>query len=436
MTAQPVNVILVGAGHRTMIYGSYANEAPERMRVVGVVDPDPIRRGQAAEEFQLTRDQQWAAIAELPEAGEWASAAINGTMDRVHVATAVELLDKGFDVLLEKPISTDAEDLFVLAEAARRTERLVHVCHVLRHAPFYRKVREVLLGGAVGRVINIQMAENVAYDHMAVSYVRGSFSNSSRSGSTMLLAKSCHDLDLMTWLVSGNQPVRATSVGSRMFFREENAPEGSGERCLVDCQIESRCAYSAKRHYVDNGWWPFYAWQSIEELGPEPTREQKLESLRGDNPYGRCVWRTDTDLVDHQVVTVEFADGATGSLSMIGNSAAPSRTLHIVGTEGELFGELHSGEFTVRRIPSSGSERSLVEHHRKTVDGDDMHGGGDLRLVADFVDVLTGGAPSISTTSLSDSINGHLIGFAAERARIQGRWVPLDEMAPASSPTP
>lgn len=426
----PLRVILVGAGHRTLIYGGYADIAPERMQVVGVVDPDPIRRTAAAAAFDIPEDAQWDGIDQAPSAGEFASAAINGTMDRIHVATTIELLDKGYDVLLEKPIGTSADEVLALAAASARTGRHVHVCHVLRHAPFYRKVREFVLEGVVGRIINIQMAENVAYDHMAVSYVRGSFSQASRSGSTMLLAKSSHDLDLMTWMMSGIAPVRTTSVGSRMFFREENAPEGSGTRCVTDCAIEATCAYSAKRNYIDNDWWPFYAWQSIEHLGPNPTDEQKLESLRTDNPYGRCVWRTDTDLVDHQVVTVEFEGGATGSLSMIGNSALPSRTIHIVGTDGELFGELHDGEITVRRIPSGGPERALVETHTVT-DGDDMHGGGDLRLVADFVSVLSGDVPSISTTSLSDSLNGHLIGFAAERARLEGRWVPVHEMSAA-----
>lgn len=428
---QPLQVILVGAGHRSMIYGGYADVAPERMSVVGVVDPDPIRREHAAAAFGIPVDAQWADIADAPDAGAIATAAINGTMDRIHVATTIELLDKGYDVLLEKPIGTSAEQMLALADAAERTGRHVHVCHVLRHAPFYRRVRELVLDGAVGRIINVQMAENVAYDHMAVSYVRGSFSKASRSGSTMLLAKSCHDLDLMAWMMSGIEPLRTTSAGSRMFFTEENAPEGSGTRCLTDCAIEATCAYSAKRNYVDNGWWPFYAWQSIEHLGPEPTEQQKLDSLRGDNPYGRCVWRTDTDLVDHQVVTVEFADGATGSLSMIGNSALPSRTIHIVGTDGELFGELHSGEITVRRIPAGGPERAHVDTYSVT-DGDDMHGGGDLRLVADFVSVLAGEPPSISTTSLADSLNGHLIGFAAECARLEGRWVSIHEMgAPA-----
>jgi predicted dehydrogenase len=430
MATQPQRVILVGAGNRSMIYGSYQHEAPGRLRVVGVADPDPVRRAIAAGEFGLPADRQWSSVDEVPPAGTVADAAINGTMDRVHVETSRQLLAKGYHILLEKPIGTSAGEMFELQDAAEAAGRHVLVCHVLRHAPFYRSIKQILLDGGIGRIINIQMAENVSYDHMAAAYLRGPWSNSKRDGSTMLLAKSCHDLDLMTWLMSGIEPARVTSMGSRMYFRPEQAPEGSGTRCVVDCAIESRCPYSAKRQYIDNGWWPFYAWRPIAHLGPAPSEEQKLESLRTDNPYGQCVWRTDTDLVDHQVVSVEFADGATATMSMISNSAEPTRTIHVIGTEGEVFGELHSGRFTHRRI-ALGRERSIEQEH-VVADGDDMHGGGDLRLVADFCDVLAGEAPSISTTALADSINGHLIGFAAERARMEGRWVRLDEMRTAS----
>lgn len=432
MTVGPIRVILVGAGHRAMIYGGFQDRAPDRMRVVGVVDPSSIRRRIAADRFGIAAEHQWESIADLPPSGAVATAAINGTGDRAHVPTAVELLDKGYDILLEKPIGTSAAELFVLEDAARRAQRHVHICHVLRHTPFYRKIRELVADGrSVGTVINIEMAENVSYDHIAVSYVRGSFSHS-RFGSTMLLAKSCHDLDLMAWMMSGIDPVRTVSTGNRMYFTEENAPEGSGTRCLVDCRIEDHCPYSAKRNYVDNEWWQFYPWQSIEHLGSNPTREQKLESLRTDNPYGRCVWQTDSDLVDHQVVMVEFAGGATGSMSMIGNSARPSRTIHIIGTLGEVFGELHSGEITLRRIPSSGPERAHTDVFH-VEDGQEMHGGGDLRLVDDFIAVLQGAQPSISTSSLQDSINGHLIGFAAEASRQQERWVHIRELHPATS---
>lgn len=430
--AGPLRVVLVGAGHRTMLYARYAKEQPEEMTVVAVVDPDPVRRAQAVEEHAIPEAHQYAQIADLPAAGGLADAAINGTMDSIHVATTTELLHKGYDVLLEKPIATSAEELTELHQVAQETGRRVQICHVLRHAPFYHAIKQAVRDGSIGQVINAQLAENVSYDHMSISYVRGTYAEASRAGSSMLLAKSSHDLDLMAWLLSGNRPVRATSSGSRMFFVPEQAPEGAGQRCVVDCAIESTCAYSAKRHYVDNGWWSFYAWQGLEGVTLHPSREQMLESLRTDNPYGRCVWHGDADIVDHQVVAVEFEDGATGSLSMIGNAAQSSRTIHLIGTKGELFGTMQDGSFTLRQIVSTGSERNtstVVE----VGGGTHMHGGGDLRLVADFVNVLRGNEPSISTTALEDSINGHMIGFAAERGRLDGRWVTIEEMqhAPA-----
>lgn len=422
-----LRVVLVGAGHRTLQYARYAKAEPDQMRVVAVVDPDPVRRAQAVAEHAIPEAYQYKQIADLPVAGGLADAAINGTMDSIHVATTTELLRKGYDVLLEKPIATSAEELAELHEVAEETGRAVQICHVLRHAPFYQAIKQAVYDGSIGQVINAQLAENVSYDHMAVSYVRGTYAEASRAGSTMLLAKSSHDLDLLAWLLSGNPPVRATSSGNRMFFVPEQAPPGAGQRCLVDCAIESTCAYSARRHYVDNGWWSFYAWQSLEGITLHPSREQMLESLRTDNPYGRCVWNNESDIVDHQVVAVEFEDGATGSLSMIGNAAQSSRTIHLIGTKGELFGTMQDGSFTLRQIVNTGSERN-VSRTVEVGEGAQMHGGGDLRLVADFVNVLRGNEPSISTTALEDSINGHMVGFAAERGRLEGRWVNLEEM--------
>lgn len=430
----PLRVVLVGAGHRTLLYSSYADQAPDRLQVVGVVDPDPVRRRQAADRHAITAEHQWATLDDLPEAGLVADAAINGTLDALHVPTSTVLLRKGYEVLLEKPIATSSEELMRLDAVTRETGRTVQICHVLRYAPFYRAIRETLVSGRIGSILSIQMAENVAYDHMSVSFVRGKFGNSERLGSSILLAKCCHDLDLMAWMLSGTPPTRVTSTGHRSFFRPERAPEGAGTRCVTDCPIEPTCAYSAKRHYVDNGWWRFYAWEGIEDITLTPTREQQLESLADDNPHGRCVWHSDNDVVDHQAVTVEFADGAIGTLTLAGNSARPSRTIHIVGTKGELFGTLEEGSFTVREIRPTGPERSTDEVISAGVT-DDMHGGGDLLLVADFVDVLRGGQPTLSTTTLEDSINGHLIGFAAELGRLEGRWVDVDELR-SRSPEP
>lgn len=432
-SAGPLRAVIVGAGHRGVLYASYAGTDPDQLRITAVVDPDPIRRERAAERYRVPADGQFASLDELPAAGAIADVAINATMDRLHVPTALQLLRAGYDVLLEKPIGVSAAEVLALQEEADSRGRTVMICHVLRFAPFYAAIRQRILDGDIGDIINVQLSEHVSYHHIVMGFVRGKWNTVEGGGSSMLMSKSCHDLDLLTWFKSGIAPSRVTSVGSLMYFRPGNAPEGAGSRCLVDCAIESTCPYSARRHYLEQNLWGAYVWHGIEHLGPEPTMEQKIESLRTDNVFGRCVWQCDNTVVDHQSVMVEFADGATGTLNTVGNSAKPCRTVRIIGTEGEIDGVMEDGRFVVRKPdPRAGHEytEESVEFGVRQA----MHGGGDLRLVADFVNVVRGRAPSISTTTLADSVNGHLVGFAADQAVAERRWVEVDAARAAAVP--
>src|SRR5699024_8666989 len=286
--------------------------------VVGVVDPDPVRRESVADRFGVPTDRRYPYVTDLP-ATPLARAAINGTMDALHVPTSLDLLERGYDLLLEKPISLEPATMLQLQRRADELGRVVVVCHVLRHAPFYAAIKQRLAAGAIGRVQTVDLAEMVAYDHYATGYVRGRWRSLEACGSSFLMAKSCHDMDLMSWFAQPAVPVRATSTGSLDFFTEANAPAGSGTRCVTDCAIESTCAYSAKRLHVDNDWHVFYAWESLEHLGRPATREEKLESLATDNPFGRCVWRCDNDVADRQSVVVEFDNGVTGNLTLTSN---------------------------------------------------------------------------------------------------------------------
>ncbi len=427
----PIAVILVGVGHRTVTYARYAQSRPDELQVKALVDPDPVRREQVGDRFDIPADRRYSWIADLPEE-QLARAAINGTMDDIHVETSLELLERGYDLLLEKPISLDAESLIQLQRRADELDRTIVVCHVLRHAPFYTSIKETIARGAIGDVLTVDMAEMVAYDHMATSYVRGRWRSLESCGSSFLMAKSCHDMDLMSWFAQPAAPVRATSTGGLRYFTEANAPEGSGTRCLVDCQIEASCPFSARRIHVEQNRHVFYAWEPLEHLGRPATEEEKLESLRTDNPYGRCVWRCDNDVADHQAVSVEFDNGITGNLTLTSNAARGDRTVHIVGTRGEIIGSLHDESYTLRTF--DGGPEVFHEEVISTTPVDDGmyashgHGGGDHRLVEDFIKVLNGGTPSLSTTSLADSVNGHLAGFAAEQGRLEGRWVDLAEL--------
>jgi predicted dehydrogenase len=428
---QKLTGIIVGAGHRARLYASYEKECPDEMEIVGVADPSALRRQQVAEEFGLSEHQCFESAEELARVPKFADFVINGTMDHQHVATSLPLLEAGYHMLLEKPFATHEHEMWELVKAARQHQRTIIICHVLRYAPFYTVIRQQVQEGVIGDILNIQATEHVSYHHVAVAYVRGKWNNARYCNTSMLMAKSCHDLDLIAWMKSGVAPRRVTSFGGLFQFTPEKAPEGAGTRCLVDCPIEADCLYSARKHYIDHpDRWAFYVWDSLEHL-PNPTIEQKIESLKGDNPYGRCVWQCDNEVVDHQSVLIEFADGCTATLNMIGGCSKPSRSLHLIGTTGEIQGSLEDSKFVIRHIDPRPGHEYREEVVDLNIEGDMTgafggHGGGDMRLMADFLNALHGEPRSICSTVIEDSVAGHLIGFGADRSLHEQRVVNIE----------
>ena len=425
-----LSCIIVGAGHRAIAYASYANTHPDEMKVVGVADPSDQRRDHAARRFGLDPSYCFESAEELAQKPRLADFIINGTMDHQHVPTSLPLLERGYDMLLEKPFATNEEEMWKLVETARRTSRKIAICHVLRHAPFYAAIRRQVLDGSIGDILNIQATEHVSYHHMAVGYVRGKWNRTDYCQSTMLMSKACHDLDLMVWMKSGIHPKRVCSFGSNFQFRPEKAPPHAGTRCLVDCPIEEDCLYSARKHYLDHpDRWAFYVWGSLEHI-EHPTIEDKIASLKT-SPYGRCVWKTDMNVVDHQSVLIEFEDGGTATLNMIGGCSKPSRSIQLIGTRGEIQGNLEDSRFAIRHIDARPGHEFSEQIVDLKITGDMTgahggHGGGDSRLVADFLNYLNGQQPSLSTTSLDDSITGHLVGFCANRSMDENRVVAVN----------
>lgn len=420
--SKQITAIVVGAGHRGLLCASYALQHPDELKIVGVADPNEWRRKQTAEIHGFGPDMCFESAEELARKGLLADAIINGTMDNEHVPTSLPLLAAGYHILLEKPIANRESEVRALQATARKYDRTVMICHVLRYAPFYAAIRKRVLDGEIGEIMSVMTVENVSYHHMATCFVRGKW-NRLELGNSMLMSKCCHDLDLITWMKSGIRPLRVSSLGSLMYFRPEHAPEGSGKRCLVDCKIEETCDYSARKHHIDQNIWPTYAFQSIEH--EEQTEENRLRSLREDNPHGRCVWHCDNDVVDHQAVAIEFADGSTGSHNMIGGTSRPCRSMHIIGTKGEIQGVNEEGAFVVRH-PDVRKGHEYSETRVEVNVSGDGHGGGDMRLVEDFVRTLQGEPRSISSTNLDDSIYGHLLGFAADKARIEHGCVEIE----------
>lgn len=419
MNDRLLKIGLVGAGHRGILYARYAAKHVGKVQIWAVAEPNEYRRNQVANEFGISADRIFHNAQELADSNIELDAVINGTMDQHHVQTTLPLLERGWNVLLEKPICTNEEDLHILYEAAGRNHSKVMVCHVLRYAPFYVAVKKLILDGEIGDIISINTEENVSYHHIAVSHVRGRWRNKELCGSPVLMAKCSHDLDLISWYMSGVAPVKVASFGSLMHFTSKNAPEGSGTRCLVDCKIERECTYSAYNNYIEKNLWGTYVWESIEHHGAGLTEEMKIESLKKDNPFGRCVWHCDNNVVDHQTVIVEFENGVTATHNLTSPAAKPCRTIHIVGTKGEITGNMIDGGLFLLK-PDLAKNNEYTETKIEldvTIDG---HGGGDERLTDDFIRVMLGEQPSMSTTTLEDSLYGHLIGFEADRSMNQG----------------
>lgn len=428
MQSKPVTAVIVGAGHRAFVYSELAKTNPELLKIVGVADPNPVRRKKAMEYFGFSEDMCFDSAQTLAEKGRLADAVINGTMDEQHLETAIPLLNAGYDMLLEKPFAVCEEDMRQIVDCAKKNNSKVMICHVLRYTPFYYAIKERIVNGEIGDIINIQMTEHVSYHHLSTSYIRGKWANSDKCHTTMLLAKCCHDIDLMMWFMSETKPVSISSFGSKFQFKPENAPENAGTICLKDCPLVDECVYSTKRLYIDHpDRWSFYVWDALEGI-ENPTIDDKIALMKTDNPYARCIYKCDNNVVDHQSVLVNFASGATGTHNMVGGSAEPRRNIHIIGTKGEIFGNFEESKFTVLKInpsPDAHNEECDVEEVDLRVTGDMVgayggHGGGDERLAEDFVKFIRGEQPSLACTSIFDSVAGHLCVYLADKSRENG----------------
>lgn len=428
MSEQPITAIIVGAGHRAFVYSNLARTNPEMLKIVGVADPNPVRRKLCMETFGFGEDMCFESAEKLAEKGRIADTIINGTMDEAHLETSVPLLNCGYDMLLEKPFAVNEQEMRTLVACAKKNNSKVMICHVLRYTPFYYGIKERIVRGEIGEIINIQTTEHVSYHHLSTSYVRGKWANSDKCHTSMLLAKCCHDIDLMMWLMAETTPVRICSFGSTFQFKPENAPEGAGSICMKDCPLVDTCNFSTKRLYIDHpDRWAFYVWDQLEHI-ENPSLEDKIALMKSDNPYARCIYKCDNNVVDHQSVLVNFASGATGTHNMVGGSSQSLRQIHIIGTKGEIYGNFEGSKFYVSKInpsPDAHNGECDIEEVNLHVGGDMVgafggHGGGDERLTADFVKFIRGENTSLACTSIFDSVAGHVCVYLADASRESG----------------
>lgn len=405
-----VTAVLLGAGSRgRYIYGPYAEKHPDELKIVAVAEPNEERRQRIAEIHGIAPEYVYRSWEQAFEKGRIADVMIISTLDRLHYVPAMKALELGYHILLEKPMSPVAEECIRIEQAALAHRRVLTVSHVLRYSPFWSGIKRCIEAGEVGTIATIQHSEYVGYRHMTHSYVRGNWRNSDES-SPMVLAKSCHDLDIISWLM--DEPcVSVSSYGSLLHFREEHAPAGSAARCTDGCQVERSCPFSALKLYNQP---PEHPWARYitHDLSPEGI----MTALK-EGPFGRCVYRCDNNVVDHQIVNIEFANGANANFTLSAFAEQEIRSVRIMGTKGEIIGNMEDGTYTLKRFATG--ER--VEFHCGVAG--DGHGGGDERMVAEFLHLVREHqeeAMSSALTSATASLQSHLIAFAAEESRLQG----------------
>lgn len=410
-----VTTVIVGGGHRSVIYADYSLTHPDRLKIVGIADPNPERRKMCMERYGFSEEFCFENAAELAKKGRIAQAVINGTMDHQHFETSVPLLKLGYDMLLEKPFAVSKKEMDDLIAVIKENGNKVMICHVLRYAPFYLSIKEKILAGEIGDIINIQMTEHVSYHHLSTSYIRGKWANSDICKTTMLLAKSCHDVDLMMWLMQPTLPKTVSSVGGKFQFKPENAPENAGTRCTVDCPLVDSCRYSSKNLYLMHpNRWECYAWADLEHK-KDATDEDRIQSFLNGNPYNRCIYKCDNNVVDHQSLLFNFEGGATGTFNMIGGSAKSLRKIHVIGTLGEIYGVFEDEKYTLSRIKALAE--TGFEDEEIVIPASEGHGGGDEALTRDFLEYVKTGKQSVSCTAIENSVAGHLAVFLADKSR-------------------
>ena len=328
-------VAIAGLGPRGFYtYAQYQKVHPERMKVTAIADIDETKLYLAAEDLHIPPEGCFKSAEEMLSKDKLADVLIVATQDKQHIAHALAGLERGYDLILEKPVATTPEDCIAIRDAAKRLNRKVAVCYVLRYTTFYRTIKNIIDSGRIGEVVNVDAVENVGYWHQAHSFVRGNWSNCGRS-SPMILQKSCHDMDILNFLI-GSHCECLSSFGSLSFFNSEHRPKDAAEFC-VDCPRKESCVYSAERIYLGEDTQEKRPWVRTVVAPAGGLAEVKKALRRG--PYGRCVFVCDNDVVDHQTVALRYENGVTVSFTMSAFSAEVYRSIRIMGTQGEIEGE-------------------------------------------------------------------------------------------------
>jgi predicted dehydrogenase len=403
-----IKLAVIGCGFRGSAYADYTLSNPGEAQVICACDILPKRLEQFSDKYYVAKDMRFLDAKTMLDCVSDIDLVIVANLDAGHFEVTKMALEKGYHCLLEKPMSPDAWESLELVRIAKEHNCQLLVCHVLRYTPLFSTIKQLLEKEEIGRIISVHHAENVSYTHIAHSYVRGNF----RNLSPIILAKSCHDLDILNWLI-GKKCKKISSFGSLTYFKEENAPKGSAKRCM-DCSIENDCPYSACKQYLtDDTSWP------TSMISVDTSLEARTKAVK-ESGYGRCVYHCDNTVCDHQVVNMLYEDEITASFNLNGFNTTETREIRILGTKGDLRANMEKNYITVRKF----GEISETTIRPKVYAG--AHSGGDAMLMKDVVNIVRDGNWESARTSAVQSVESHIMAFAAEVSRKEGIIVDIE----------
>ncbi|MHB9035996.1 MAG: Gfo/Idh/MocA family protein [Armatimonadota bacterium] len=410
MVLKEVTFAVIGYGGRGCTFAALAKKPQFFAQVVAVAEPDPDKRAMAARDCDIPESRVFASASDLLSCEKMSDAVINTTPDRMHIETAIPAMEKGYHLLLEKPMAVTLGDCTSIEETQRRTGVIVCVCHSLRYQTLYATIKQMIESDLIGDVVSLDQIEGVSPVHQSHSYVRGNWGNTSKS-TFMLMAKSCHDIDILSYLVN-RRCERVSSFGSLAYFSAKSKPAGAPSRCLDGCPAETQCLYHCGKVYLEDTFWRMHF--------PRKDDESVIEYLRT-GPYGRCVFDCDNDVVDHQVVNLEYENGVTATFTMTAFHPG-GRYVRVHGTRGYIEGSFEDGAIKHTNF-STGRVNTI-----QLPPGEGTHGGGDYLVMKSMVDAIRRGDPSAVLTSAQASLESHRIVFAAETSRLEKRVVELKEV--------
>ena len=408
-----VTVAVLGAGSRGSGYAKYAEKFPEELKIVAVADPDDYVRNKLGDTHNIPEDKRFPGWEEFVKEAKMCDCVIIGTQDYMHEAPAIACAKLGYHILLEKPMAPTPEACHRIVKAVKEAGVMMAICHVLRYTEYTTALREILRSGEIGEIVSLQHLEPVGYWHQAHSFVRGNWRNEAES-SCMLLAKSCHDVDWIRGIMN-KKCVSIHSFGTLYHFKASEKPAGAADRC-VDCplEVESMCPYSARKLYYTDRFCKGHKLWPVNVLTPVVTPATLQKALE-EGPYGRCVYACDNDVVDNQVVNMLFEDGSTASMTMTAFNEGGPRKTRIFGTKGEI----ETDDSTIIKIKHFLDNSERVVNTDALNDGGILsgHGGGDFGLMTNFVHAIAENDPSLILTGIDESLESHLMVFAAEESR-------------------